>query len=62
MDNVKLCLTVKFPAARSEILTAVNFQIVVFWAVMSCSDVMGQPRFREPCFRVILKTVMPPKR
>jgi hypothetical protein len=36
--------------ARFEILTAVKIQVVVFWAVMQCSVVVGYHCFREPCY------------
>jgi len=32
-----------------EVFTAMKIQIVVFWVVMPCSDVVGYRRFGGPC-------------
>jgi hypothetical protein len=36
-------------SATFEVFTAMNIQVVVFWVVTPCSDVIGYQRFGGPC-------------
>jgi hypothetical protein len=39
----------KVHVVKAEVLTAVMFQVEVFWAVTLCSVVGGYRRFRDTC-------------
>jgi hypothetical protein len=43
--------------SRLEVFTAMEINIVVFWVVTTCGDLVGYQRFGGPCcLHLILKT------
>jgi len=61
--TAKLCIYcfINVCLARFEVFIAVKIQVVVFWVMMPCSDVLGYHCFMGPCasiFRVKLEAAI----